>query len=418
MAKSTPFTDIGIRNLKARDGERVEVWDDKIAGLGVRVSAAGTKSFVLLYRIKGSAKRMTLGRYPVLSLGDARKRAQDVLYKISHGGNPQAEKQVARSFPRFDKTLEDFVRLHCQRKNRESTARETERLLRVRFLKPWAARDVREITKRDVNKILDGIVDAGTPGAANHAFAAVRKFFSWCVQRGIVDASPCAGVATPSAIIGRERVLSDAELVAVWNAADEAGYPYASIVKLLILTGQRRSEVTGMLWSELSDETGLWSLPSERTKNGRAHQVPLLAMATAILDEVPRISMTYVFPARGNDDETFSGFSKSKHRLDRVSGVANWTLHDLRRTTATGMAGLGVPPHVVEKLLNHSTGTFGGVAGIYNRFQYVPEMREALAKWENRLQELLAAAAAKAARIEIPGSDARALRPADSPAAP
>ena len=125
MGSKPPFTDITIRNLKARDGERIEVWDDKIAGLGIRVSPAGTKSFVLLYRLKGQPKRMTLGRYPLLPLGDARKRATEVLYKISQGSNPQAEKEEARTFPRFDETLEDFVRIYCNRQNRERTARET-----------------------------------------------------------------------------------------------------------------------------------------------------------------------------------------------------------------------------------------------------------------------------------------------------
>ena len=392
MGSKPPFTDITIRNLKARDGERIEVWDDKIAGLGIRVSPAGTKSFVLLYRLKGQPKRMTLGRYPLLSLGDARKRATEVLYKISQGSNPQAEKEEARTFPRFDETLEDFVRIYCNRQNRERTARETERLLRARFLKAWAARNIREIKKHDVLKIIDGIVEEGKPSAANHAFAAIRKLFSWCVQRGIVEANPCTGIGAPSATVDRERVLTDAELAAVWNAAEATGYPYTAIVKLLILTAQRRSEVTGLRWTEVDAEQGLWSMPAERTKNGRAHQVPLLPMTKGIMSSLPKLNPTFAFPARGNDEPTFSGFSKMKRRLDELSGVAGWTLHDLRRTTATKLAGLGVAPHVVEKLLNHTTGTLGGVAGIYNRFQYVAEMREALARWEMHVKALTAVA--------------------------
>lgn len=390
MGSRPPFTDITIRNLKARFGERVEMWDDKIAGLGIRVSPTGTKAFVLLYRLDGRPKRMTLGRYPLLSLSDARKRATEVLYKLSQGLNPQADKEKARSYPRFDETLEDFVRLYCNRQNRERTARETERLLRARFLKPWAAKDIRAISKHDVHKVIDAIVDEGKPSAANHAFAAVRKLFSWCVQRGIVATSPCTGIGAPSPTIERERVLSDDELAAVWKAAEAIGYPYSSIVHLLILTAQRRSEVAGLRWSEINTDTDLWSMPARRTKNGRPHQIPLPPMARAIIAGLPRHNESYAFPARGNDEETFSGFSKLKRRLDELSGVTDWTLHDLRRTTATSLAGLGVAPHVVEKLLNHTTGALGGVAGIYNRFQYLPDMRDALAKWEAHLQRLIA----------------------------
>ena len=133
-------------------------------------------------------------------------------------------------------------------------------------------------------------------------------------------------------------------------------------------------------------------MPAERTKNGRAHQIPLPPMSKAIIAALPKLNETFAFPARGNDEQTFSGFSKMKRRLDELSGVTGWTLHDLRRTTATKLAGLGVAPHVVEKLLNHTTGTLGGVAGIYNRFQYVAEMREALARWEMHVQALTAVA--------------------------
>jgi integrase len=390
LGSKSPLTDVLIRQLKAREGERVEAWDDKISGLGIRVSPAGTKSFVLLYRLNGQPKRMTLGRYPILSLADARKLATEALYKITHGENPQAEKEAARAFPRFDDTLDEFIRLHCNRQNREATARETERLLRARFLPAWTARDIRTIAKHDVLVILDAIVEDGKPSAANHAFAAIRKMFSWCLQRGIVDVSPCAGIGTPSAAKERDRVLDNDELVAVWHAADVTGYPYGSIVKLLILTAQRRSEVADMRWPEIDADNHVWALPPERTKNARAHQVPLPPLAQALIAELPRLNAAYVFPARGNDAESFSGFSKLKRKLDDVSKVTNWTLHDLRRTTATGLAQLGVAPHVVEKLLNHSTGTFGGVAGIYNRFQYVPEMRDALSKWESHLHALVA----------------------------
>jgi integrase len=295
-------------------------------------------------RLSGQPKRLTLGRYPILSLADARKMATEALYKITHGENQQAEKEADRTFPRFDETLDDFIRLHCNRQNREATARETERLLRARFLPSWAARDIRTIAKHDVLVVLDAIVEDGKPSAANHALAAVRKMFSWCLQRGIVDVSPCAGIAAPSGAKERDRVLDNDELVAVWRAADATGYPYGSIVKLLFLTAQRRSEVTAMRWPEIDAVNQIWALPPERTKNARAHQVPLPPLAQALIAELPRLNATYVFPARGNDAESFSGFSKLKRKLDGVSKVTNWTRHDHRRTTATVWRSWVSPP--------------------------------------------------------------------------
>ena len=391
MTSNTPLTDLLLRKIKTDGAERVEVWDDRVPGLGVRVSSAGTKSFVLLYRLDCKAKRMTLGRYPVLSLLEARELAQQALNKLTKGDDPQAERQEKRSYPRFDEVFSEFLRLHCDRKNRENTARETERVLRSRFLTKWASKDLRGIRKHDVLAVIDGILDEGKPSAANHAFAAIRKLFSWSVTRGIVEVNPCTGIGMPAAAVERERVLSNDELVAVWRAASTTGYPYGTIVKLLILTAQRRNEVTGMRWSEIDREAATWSMPAERVKNGRFHQIPLPPTACALIDAVPRANEAFVFPARGNGDRSFSGFSKLKARLDEVSGVSDWTLHDLRRTAATGLAGLGVSPHVVEKLLNHTTGALGGVAGIYNRFQYMPEMRAALLKWERHIEALVAA---------------------------
>ena len=268
------LTDLSIRNLKAVSS-RFEVWDEKVSGLGVRVSTSGTKSFVLLYRHLGRPKRMTLGRYPVVTLQAARALATEALRTLALGQDPHAEKVAARTFPRFDETVDDFIKLHCRRLNRERTAKETERLLRLHFTRRWFARDVREIQKFDILKVLDALVLSGTPGTANNAFAAVRVFFSWCVARSIVGASPCTGLSLPAPIVSRNRVLNNGELAAVWAAAERAGPPYGSIVKLLILTAQRRSEVGAMQWQEVSRESGVWLMPPDRTKNGRQHQVPL-----------------------------------------------------------------------------------------------------------------------------------------------
>jgi integrase len=249
---------------------------------------------------------------------------------------------------------------------------------------------VRELSKADVLKVLDGAVNAGTPSAANHALAAVRKLFSWAVERGLVTANPCSGISRPAPAEKRERVLSMAELGAVWSATETASVPFSQIVRLLMLTAQRRGEVVGMQWSELNLDAHTWSIPAKRTKSNRAQIVPLSQPVMLVISEIPRINEDLVFPARGNGGTTTSGFSKMKRALDECCQVVGWTLHDLRRSAATHMASFGVAPHVIERVLNHTTGTLGGVAGIYNRFQYLPEMRIALELWGEQVAKMSA----------------------------
>lgn len=382
------LTELGVRKLTAKGGQRVEIWDEKIPGFGLRVAPSGTKSFVIMYYAAGRKRRLTLGRYPVLSLVDARRRALETLVKVASGSDPKGGEPASTLRYRFTDMVGEFVEAHCARHNRENHARETERILRSRFADAWSNRDIREIAKADVLKILDGAVRAGTPSAANHALAAIRKFYSWAVERGLVDANPCAGISRPASAVARERVLSSQELLAVWKGCEANPTPFAQIVQLLMLTAQRRGEVVGMRWSEIDWRAQSWSIPASRTKSNRAQVVPLSTLATSVLNAVSRINDELVFPARGNEDTTTSGFSKMKRQLDGRSQVSDWTLHDLRRSAATHMASLGVAPHVIERILNHTTGTFRGVAGIYNRFQYLPEMRAALELWAEHIGKL------------------------------
>jgi integrase len=388
---STNLTDLKVKNLKNPAGDRLEVWDALLPGFGLRISPAGTKSFILMYRYAGHQRRETIGRYPLLSLSEARGRAKEILQKVGTGEDPVITKKPVK--PRdthlFPHVMADFVNLHCLRHNKPSTQRSTARLLKKEFLPHWQNRPVKDIEKGDILRILDAIVERGAPGAANHAYSAVSKFFGWCAERDIIAANPCADIKRPAQVNARDRVLSDAELVAIWRGVEVQGYPYAPIVKLLMLTGQRRGEVSRMEWQQLDFNSRTWSLPKEATKSKRAHTVPLADKALEVLQALPRVHDRLVFPAKGSTTTCFSGFGKCKQRLDDESGIADWTLHDLRRSAATGMARLGVDPHVVERVLNHSSGTFAGVAGVYNRFQYLPEMREALEKWQTQLFSLL-----------------------------
>jgi len=384
------LTDMTVRKLVPKSGERVEVFDSRLPGFAVRVFPSGVKSFILFYRHDGKQRRVTLGRYPVLSLSDARRMAMNLLNKSAQGEDPQPPPQERPEGQPFTSVVEEFARLHCAQHNRPRTAEETERILRKSFVSAWGNTDLKAIEKGDVIAILDDIVGEGKASSANHALASIRKLFNWCVARDLISMSPCAGIARPAATPSRERVLSDDELCKIWRATDIVGYPFEAIIKLLVLTGQRRGEVAGMLFQEVDLDQRVWSIPAERTKSNREQILPLSASACSVLRELPRLSDDLVFPALGRESGSFSGFSKSKHRLDAASGVASWTLHDIRRTVATGLARLGIAPHVVERILNHTSYTLGGVAGIYNRFGYLPEMRAALDQWSSHVERLVA----------------------------
>ncbi|WP_060845803.1 tyrosine-type recombinase/integrase [Methylobacterium ajmalii] len=235
------------------------------------------------------------------------------------------------------------------------------------------------------------------PIHANRTFAALRKMFGWAVERGILEASPAEGLKPPSPEIARDRVLSDVELAAVWRAAGEIGYPFGSFIQVLILTGQRRSEVLDAEWREISLDERMWTIPRQRAKNDRAHAVALSAPAVEILEALPRIGKPSRFLFTTTGDTPFSGVSKASERLNRLAAghmpadqpIEPWRLHDLRRTFASGCARLGVGVHVVEKALNHTSGTFGGIVGVYQHHDFAEERRTAMEVWGQHVQALI-----------------------------
>ena len=385
------FTDMMVRKLVPIGRDRFEVWDGRVPGFGLRVAPTGTKTFILVYRHRGRTRRLTLGRYPFLSLADARDKAVMALQAVTRGEDPALDAAATDGVTfQFDAVLDQFVTRHCRVRNKPATARETERLLRKHFVAAWSKRDIRDISPSHINAVLDGLVAAGKPSEANHALGAIKTLFAWCVERDLLNVSPGMKVRKPAKHGARSRVLNDDELLAVWRAFVADGYPFGTMGMLLLLTGQRRGEVTQMRWAQIDFAHSTWTIPAELAKNNHAHVLPLVTPAIAVLKAVPRLSDARVFPARSNDANAISGFTRAKLRFDTVSGVTGWTLHDLRRTVATGLAKLGVAPHVIERILNHVSGTFGGVAGIYNRFQYVEEMRAALEVWAAHIERLTA----------------------------
>jgi integrase len=385
---SKPLTAFAIAAIKP-GAVRREIPDGQVQGLRIVVQPSGAMSWALRYRFHGKPAKLTIGPWPAIDLKSARALAQKAHVEIAEGGDPCAakrEKKAEAQLPQavtVKAALADFIRLYAKGQTR--SWQETERIL-GEFSKSWEGRPMASISRGDVHKVLDEIMARGAPIMANQAFAHFRAACTWAVSRGIIDASPCAGIAMPAKAQSRDRVLSDGELAAVWRAADALGFPYRDVIHLLILTGQRRSEVAGMCRQEIDMGAKLWTIPAARTKNGRRHELPLSGQAVAILESLPRFhGSDYVFGERPP-----SGFSKVKVRLDRAlpADQPPWVIHDLRRSVASGLGALGVDLHVTERCLNHVSGSFAGIVGVYQRHDFAKEKRAAMDAWGRHVDAL------------------------------
>ena len=284
---------------------------------------------------------------------------------------------------RVEDVVELFITEHV---SKTRSAREISRLLRRKVNPRWGTRSVHEIGKRQIIELVTEVAARGTPSAANKLLKVVKAFLGWCVGRAILDVSPANGLAAPARERARDRLLEDDELARILRAARQMDGPYDGIVALLALTGQRREEVAQLTWDEVDLASHTWTLPASRTKNGKPHIVHLSKEAIVVLMRVPKLGK-FVFSLSGT--KPFQSFSAAKHKLDKLSGVSDWRLHDLRRTCVSGMARLGVPPHVADKVLNHQSGTISGVAAVYQRHEFLAERKDALERWSAHLARLL-----------------------------
>ena len=361
-------------------------FDDDLPGFGLRLREGGKRSWIAQYRVGSKQRRVTVGTVKTTSLDAARNQARSVLAKVHLGGDPQAEKaeRRARASITIGAMAERYLAEHAVKRLKPRSYIEVERHLK----KHWAvlARiPIRDVTRSDVAAQLGRIAATSGPIASNRARAALSAFFAWAIGEGLTDATPVLGTNKATAEISRDRVLTPVELAAIWQ--ESGAGDYAAIVRLLILTGQRREEVGGMLWSEI--DVAVWRIGAERTKNGIAHDVPLSPSALAVLGGLERREgRNLVFGSRVGP---FQGWSRAKAALDgRIAAAlgrapAPWRLHDIRRTVATRLADLGVLPHVIEAVLNHVSGHKAGVAGVYNRSTYAAEKRAALDLWARRV---------------------------------
>jgi integrase len=367
----------------------VVYWDAGYPGFGVKVTPKGRKVFVVLYRTGGAGSKLrkyTIGPHGRMTLHQARVAAQKVFAAKLEGRDPAAEKREAKRRVVADR-VEDLLELFiAQRLSQNRSGGEISRLLRREVGKTWAGRSVHEITKRDVVEVVTAIEQRGAPVAANKTLKSMKTFLRWCVGRAVLDQSPAEGVPLPAKEIARDRVLDDEELTRIILAAREIGGPYGGIVEFLALTGQRREEVARLQWEELDLAHRIWTIPKSRTKNAKAHVVHLSEQSLAVLTRADQNS-PLVFSLLGT--KPFQEFSRAKRVLDQLSGVTGWRLHDLRRTCVSGMARLGVAPHVADKILNRQSGTISGVAAVYQRHEFLVERRAALDLWATHISRIL-----------------------------
>ena len=384
------LTALNIEKWKP-SAERQEVLDRD--GLYFIVQPSGVKSWALRYRRKSDGRpvKHTIGSYPMISLKDARSRANELRAEIERGADPHGAKVVARRrAAEVDDSFETVVRryvadLRHRRKRswqwyarllglapngspetlaiiRDGSMDQRGRRRRVSLVDRWGARRIGDVTDTDIIEVLDRI-SGHAPILANRLHAVLSGLFTWARKKRLVAANPCTGLDRPAEEQSRDRVLDDKELRQVWLAAGELGHPYTGIVRLLILTGQRRNEIADLRWSEIDLEERAHHLPKERTKNGRAHDVPLSASALAIVAGLPRlVDADRVFTVKR---QPVTGFSRMKEKLDASSGVSDWTLHDIRRTVASGLQRLGVRLEVTEAVLNHRGGSMAGIVSVY-----------------------------------------------------
>jgi integrase len=423
------LTERKIETLAIEHGRKDRlIFDDAQRGLAVRVTASGSRTYLCQYSLHGQKWRVPLGAYSALSLSSAREAAAAIMGDVAKGRNPAAERKEAAAAEQAKRTrdrltlrvlIDDWNRLHLAGR-RPSYAAEAVRALHVAFAhhldsaaedldRAAVVRALDALTRRRGRKNASGTDKPKGAAMTGRTAAYGRAAFAWAVKRGAIHANPFAALPIAKGIAKRERVLTDGEVGEIWRAVGKVAAPYGAIVRLLILTGQRRGEVAGMTWGELADDMATWTMPGERTKNGAPHMVPLSAPARdllrALLPENEGDARREIGDRRAKGmlalpgvlGTPFAGWSKAKGALDKAisdarakaaadagtspAALVPWSVHDLRRTVATGLQRLGVRLEVTEAVLNHISGSRGGIAGVYQRHDWAAEKCSALDAW-------------------------------------
>jgi integrase len=389
------FTDKSIAALRPK-AERYEIWEG--GGFGVRVSPRGIKAWVWVYHFAGRPRRMTFGTYPAIGLADARIKLADARKLLERGIDPGDREVQTRRAERAAETLAELAEAYLDKwaRPRKRSAAEDERILRKDVIPAWGRRKAKDIARREVIALLDGIVDRGSPVAANRTLAVIRRMFGWALSRDIIPANPCSAVKAPGKETRRDRVLSADEIAALWRSLDNPETPISKPIrralKLQLATAQRKGEVIDAEWSEFELDEGIWTIPGERAKNGLPHRVPLSPLSIAVLAEIRaavpdgRQSKWLFRSPRREGPITGPAVDHAMRDNREVLGTGDATPHDLRRTAASHMTSIGISRLVVSKILNHAE---PGITAVYDRHSYDREKRTALNAWGERLEEII-----------------------------
>src|SRR5262245_24603064 len=404
MAKLTTKFIESIKPTAARQ----EIPDSACGGLYLVVQAGtGHKSWAVRYRYQGRTRKLTLDGG--LTLAAARKAASDALHELERGNDPaalkfdaqaKAEKEAAdRARDTVEALMHEFIEQHAKRKTRRNSWKQTEHVFHKIVLPVWRGRIIHDLERRHIRELVENVA-VDRPVLANRTLSHLSKFFNWLCERDVIKASPCAGVKPPAKEQARDRVLNDDEIKALWRACAAVGPLAGPAIQLMLLTGQRCGEVVGMRRSEISGD--VWTLLPERTKNKQRHEVPLSTQALAIIDAIPGVDEDYLFTS--SPMRRLGNMAPVKVALDaHMKPTQPWVLHDLRRTVASGMAALGIKLPVIEKVLNHKSGSFRGIVGVYQRHEYAAEKRHALQTWADFVDGLVSGKAADDKVVQYPG---------------
>jgi integrase len=394
------LTRANIASLPAVEGQW---WDDCLPGFGYRqrkpkADGKPHASFVVHYRFAGQQKKFTVGNAATINADQARKIALVVLGKIAAGIDPQGEKETAR-LEAAKLTVAQGVEQYLSARGGGEVRASSLRTMRLylngaAYFSTLHRKAIDSVTGADIQSRLDQISSDISAASAGQARACLSAFFVWCLRRGLCNENPVLKTEVRKAEAEKVRALSDVELKTVWDACDDSDY--GRIVRLLILIGCRREEIGGLRWSEINLEAGTLTIPAERSKNHRAHTLPLSDMALDVLRSITRRDgCDFLFGSNG-----FKIWAHGKKRLLQATGaMAEWRLHDLRHTLSTGMHEAGIEPHVVEAVLNHVSGHKDGVAGRYNHATYRAQMAQALARWADHVASVVHGVPAKIAPL-------------------
>jgi integrase len=400
------LTQAAVDRLRPPITGRVEYWDTILPAFGLRVASARPgrpprKTWMCTYRVAGRRVRETLGTTAsVPKVEDARNLARASMQKAQVGTHPVEERQsraaaaAARRLDTLNQAMDHYFAGYAAQRMRSASFAEIRRTLE-RDVKPvLGSKPLPDITRRDVRELLQAIVERGAPSHANHVLSYLRAMLNWAVGNDLMETNPTNGLQMPTPKVERDRALGNGEIRLLWTACDKIGWPFGPLIQLLLLTAQRRDEVAEANWDEIDIGNALWTLPRERAKNDQTHIIHLAPKTIEILHQLPTIgSRGLLFTTTGKSP--VSGFTRARERLmaamKALGGdeVEHFTIHDLRRTAATGMAGLGIAPHVIDRILNHSTGKISGVARIYNRHEYLAERQAALLMWARHIEMLV-----------------------------